>query len=82
MRTLEASRIRQEFSDALNIVAYSGQRIVIKRHGKRVAVLVPVDDLSVLEAVEDRIDLALAKKALKEKGSIPWSQVKRKLGLK
>ncbi|HEY4235584.1 MAG TPA: type II toxin-antitoxin system Phd/YefM family antitoxin [Lacipirellulaceae bacterium] len=82
MKTLEASQLRQEISDALNTVAYSGERIAISRHGKRVAVLVPVDDLALLEAVEDRIDLALAKKALKEKGSIPWSRVKKELGLK
>jgi prevent-host-death family protein len=82
MKTLEASQLRQEISDALNTVAYSGQRIAINRHGKRVAVLIPVDDLALLEAMEDRIDLALAKKALKEKGSIPWSRVKKELGLK
>ena len=82
MKSIEASRLRSEFSDALNTVAYSGQRIAIKRHGKRVAVLVPVEDLAILEAIEDRIDLDLAKKAMKEKGTIPWSQVKRSLGLK
>lgn len=54
---------------------------MIKRHGKRIAVLVPVDDLELLEAMEDRVDLALAKKALKEKGRIPWTQAKKKLGL-
>lgn len=82
MKTLEASRARQDFSDALNTVAYTGERIVINRHGKRVAVLVPIDDLDLLEALEDRIDLAQAKKALKEKGTIPWDETKKKLGLK
>ena len=82
MKTLEASRLRQEISDALNTVAYSGERIAINRHGKRVAILVPVDDLAMLEAVEDRIDVTLAKKALKEKGSIPWARVKKNLGMK
>jgi prevent-host-death family protein len=79
MKTLEASQLRQEISDALNTVAYSGQRIAINRHGKRVAVLVTVDDLALLEAVEERVDLALAKKALKEKGSIPWASIKKQL---
>ena len=81
MKTIEASQLRQRFSDALNTVAYAGERIAINRHGKRVAVLVPVDDLAMLEALEDRIDVALAKKALKEKGAIPWSRAKKKLGL-
>ena len=81
MKTIEASQLRQAFSDALNTVAYAGERIAINRHGKRVAVLVPVDDLAMLEALEDRIDVALAKKALKEKGAIPWSRAKKKLVL-
>jgi hypothetical protein len=66
----------------LNTVAYAGERIAIKRHGKRIAVLVPLEDLAVLEAIEDRIDVTLAKKALKEKGRIPWAQLKQDLGLK
>ena len=46
-------------------MAYRGERIAIHRHGKKVAVLVPVEDLAMLEALEDRIDVALAKKALR-----------------
>ena len=53
----------------------------IDGHGKRVAVLIPVDDLAMLEALEDRIDVALAKKALKDKGTISWSRAKKKLSL-
>jgi prevent-host-death family protein len=82
MKTLEASQLRQGIADALNTVAFAGERIAINRHGKRVAVLVSVDDLAMLEAIEDRLDVAEAKKALKEKGSIPWSRVKRNLGLR
>ena len=82
MKTLEASELRQQIADALNTVAYAGQRIAINRHGKRVAVLVTVEDLAVLEAIEDRVDLAAARKALKEKGLIPWAEVKKELGLK
>ncbi len=81
MKSLDASQLRQEIADALNTVAFGGERIVIKRHGKRVAVLVPVDDLELLEAMEDRVDLALAKKALQEKGQIPWAKAKNELGL-
>lgn len=40
-----------------------------------------LDRAKTLEAIEDRVDLALAKKALKEKGRIPWQQAKKSLGL-
>jgi prevent-host-death family protein len=82
MKTLEASQLRQSISDAMNTVAYTGQRISIRRHGKPVAVLVSVEDAAMLEAMEDRFDVADAKKALKEKGNIPWAKVKKRLGLK
>ena len=76
MKTLEASQLRQGISNALNTVAYKGDRIRIRRHGKTVAVLVPIEDAAILDALEDRLDLAAAKKALKEEGSVPWTAVK------
>ena len=81
MKTLEASTLRQGISDALNTVAYTGERISIRRHGKPVAVLVSVEDAAMLDALEDRLDVAEAKKALKEKGSLPWAEIKKRLGL-
>ncbi len=82
MKMLEVSQLRQGISDALNTVAYKGDRIGIRRHGKTVAVLVPIEDAAMLDALEDRFDLAAAKKALKEEGSIPWTEVKTRLGVK
>lgn len=82
MTTIEVSRLRQGIADAMNTVAYAGQRISIRRHGKPVAVLVSVEDAALLEALEDRVDLAAAKQALKEKGNIPWAEVRKRLGLK
>lgn len=81
MPRMSASKARDEFSDALNRVAYKGERIVLRRRGKDVAVLVPVEDLKLLEEIEDRIDVEEAKKALKEKGGIPWKRLKKELGL-
>lgn len=81
MIRLSASKVRDEFSDALNKVAFQGQRIILRRHGKDVAALVSLDDLTLLRKAEDAQDVAAAKKALKEKGSIPLRTVKKKLGL-
>lgn len=78
---LKASKARDEFADLLNRVSYRKERLLIERHGKPVAALVPVEDLALLEALEDRLDLEAAREALKEPGTTPWKQVKARLGL-
>ena len=65
MTRLTASAVRDTLGDTLNRVAYRGERIILERHGKAVAALVSVEDLSLLElgnlicALQD-LDCALA----------------------
>lgn len=80
------AEIRNNMADALNRVAYQGERIVLERRGKGVAAIVPMEDLALLEAIEDRADVKAARKAIaemKRKGNKPlaWDKVKRELGL-
>lgn len=81
MTRLTASRVREHFSDTLNRVAYRKERIVLRRRSKDLVAVVPMEDLAFLEEVEDRLDLEAARKALKEKGTIPWNKLKAELGL-
>jgi prevent-host-death family protein len=81
MTRIPASRARQQFSDTLNRVVYRGERIILARRGRDLAAIVPMDDFELIRELEDRIDLERARKALKEKGSIPWKKVKAELGL-
>jgi len=84
MTRLAASKAREDFADILNRVAYRGERIILHRRGKDVAALVPVEDSALLKKLEDRLDLKEARAALveaKEKGTIPWEQLKAELGL-
>jgi prevent-host-death family protein len=67
--------------DTLNRVEYRGERIVLERHGKDVAALVPLEDLALLEQMEARLDLEAVRKAFEERGSIPWKTVKARLGI-
>ncbi len=86
MVKIAAREFRNEVSDILNRVAYSGERIVITRRGKGVAVLVSVEDAEALEELENRLDVKEARRVLaesKRKGEkpIPWKQAKKALGL-
>ncbi len=81
MTKLAATAVRDAFSETINRVAYSGERIALERHGKTVAGLVSAEDLELLEALEDRIDLAAARKALRAPGRRGWAKVKAELGL-
>jgi hypothetical protein len=60
--------------------AYRGERFVLQR----VAAVIPIEEYDILERMigerENEIDARLARKARKEKGSIPLEAVKKKLG--
>lgn len=81
MTTLAATELRNRGSEAINRVAYAGERVLLQRHGKNVAAIVSVEDLELLQALEDRIDLTAARKALKQKGRVAWDKVKADLNL-
>lgn len=82
MTRIAASEARMDFADIVNKVAFGGERVTLQRHGKDVAAIVPVEDLRLIEALEERMDLQAARAALKEKGPrIPWSRLKKELGL-
>lgn len=81
---INTSIARDSMSDIINRVSYGKERIVIKRHGKELVALVPIEDLRLLEELEDRLDLEEARAALaeaEEKGTIPWERIKEDLGL-
>jgi len=84
MTTLSTVKARENFSDLVNRSAYGKERIILTRRGKGIVAVVPVEDLNLLEAIEDRLDLEDVEKALanpKNKKSIPWEKVKKDLGL-
>lgn len=78
---MAATEARADFSETLNRVAYSGDRIVLCRHDKEVAVLIPVEDLELLRAIEDRVDLEAARESLAEGGRVSWDDLKAEMGL-
>jgi antitoxin (DNA-binding transcriptional repressor) of toxin-antitoxin stability system len=81
MTKMAATAVRDAFGDTVNRVAFKGERIVLERHGKAVAALVSVEDLSLLEDLEDRADLEEARRALQDPERIPYEEIRRKTGL-
>jgi prevent-host-death family protein len=78
------SEARESFSVTVNRVAFGGERVVLTRHGRRVAAVVPIEDFDLLEKLEDARDLddvraALADIANRER--IGWDDLKAQLGL-
>ncbi len=74
---------RQHFSDLINRVAYGKNRILLTRRNRPLAAVVPIEDVALLEAMEDRDDLKAARAAIREvkrKGTTPWPRLKKELG--
>ena len=75
---------RQNFSELINRVAYGKDRVLLTRRSRPLVAVVPIEDIALLEAMEDRDDLKAARAALREvkrKGTIPWTRMKKELGL-
>lgn len=81
--TVEA---RDNFSEIINRAAYGKERIILTRRGKDLAVVIPIEDLTLIEELEDRLDLEAAiaaeeEAAAKGEEPIPWEKVRDKLDL-
>ncbi|MFZ1935796.1 MAG: type II toxin-antitoxin system Phd/YefM family antitoxin [Thermoguttaceae bacterium] len=84
MTHLDASQACHEFTDTLERVAIGKERIVLQNQGQDVAVLVPIEDLSLLEQLEDRADVKAAEAAeaaARGETPIPWEEARQQLGL-
>lgn len=54
------TQARAELAELVSRVGYSGERILLTRHGKALAALVPVDDLEALERPPAEIGFTFA----------------------
>ena len=57
MVKLTTTKARKDFSSVVDAAYARSKRIVLTRNGKNVAAVVPIADLEVLEAIEDKFDL-------------------------
>lgn len=55
---LSVGELKDSLSAAINQASFGHERVGITKHGKLAAVLIGVEDLELLEALEDASDLA------------------------
>lgn len=63
----------------INDVGIRGERVVLKRNKKDIMAMIPIENLKILEDLEDKIYVLLAKEALagqKVENLVPWDEIK------
>src|SRR5665647_571851 len=77
--TVTTRELREKLSEIVGRCAYGGDRFVIKRHGKPLAAVVPIQGMLVAQLGPDQDDAAAYMRAL-QAGELdktrPWSGIK------
>jgi prevent-host-death family protein len=81
MASLTITQARDEFAEVVNRVAYARERVRVVRRGRELAAIVPMEDVELLEALEDAIDLDAVREAMADPANaipIPWEEVRKR----
>jgi len=81
MTTISITDLRPHLSEYADNVCFQGERFIIKRNGRPAFAIVSVEDMEAIEALEEKIDIQEAKRALKKGKFIPLEQLEAELGL-
>ncbi len=81
MTKVSMTKARQDFTNIANRVMYGDERIYIKKNNKAAFALVPIEDVEILEALEDQIDVQAAKAAIKKGRFIGLKILAKELGV-
>lgn len=79
MFTLSSSEVRGQWAEVVDRVRVGRDRVVVKKNGKRIVAVVPIEDLDTLERLEDAVDIREAKAALARNDFVPWEVVSAKI---
>ena len=77
-------QLRKRLAEVIDRAAHGEERVILARRGKAVAAIVSLEDVELLEALEDQMDLEDARVALIEaekEGTVAWEKLKKELGL-
>ena len=81
MTKVSMTKARQDFTNIANRVMYGDERICIQKNNKAAFALVPIEDVEILEALEDKIDVQAAKAAIKKGRFIDLKVLAKQLGV-
>jgi prevent-host-death family protein len=81
---VSVAEARSGLADLLNRVAYGKERLVVTRHGRQLAAIVPIADLDLLDRLRGfvmRKDVVRALRDLDSGRARPWQELRAELGL-
>lgn len=84
VRELSVAELREQLAETLNEVRYTKMRQLVTKHGRKVAALVSVEDLRLLEMLEDIVDVQMARERLanlESDGTVSWEALQKELEL-
>ncbi len=79
--TISVTKMRENLAEIIGEVRFAHKRIKLTSNGKDVGAIIPLEDLELLEAIEDKIDIELADKAKKDGPYYTLDQVLEDNGL-
>lgn len=77
MDIVTSAQARNTFPDLVGQAAYGKKRTVITRRGKKVAAIIPIEDLERLQALEDTLDAEKIEHALENEEFENWNDAKK-----
>ncbi len=84
MTDVSTGDARKNLAEILNRVAYGKERVILTRHGRQVAAIVPMEDLDLLTRLRQAVQRRDVSDALSEQergDSTSWSALKKELDL-
>jgi prevent-host-death family protein len=81
--SINTAEAKETFSEIINRVSHHKERIILTRRGKEIAVIIPIEDLALLQTSQDKSDLNDAIEALKETrqhGAISLDELREQIG--
>ena len=81
-KAISVTDARDDFAELVNRVAYGKDRVIVSRRGRKLAAIVPVSDVALLELLDDELDLMAARAALADAANseaLDWKEVRGEL---